>query len=71
MNVRPRSILLVLAGLAILVGGSIAWYLASPLFITNRVEEDFPIQLPEAEAMERMSEEELAALAAEAMAAAK
>ena len=40
-----KSIILVVVGLiGLVIVGSIGWYLASPLFIDNVVDEDFPVQ---------------------------
>lgn len=50
---RPRLIVAGLVGLVLVIGlaGAAGWYLLSPLFIDNVVEEAFPVvQAPEAEA---------------------
>lgn len=57
-----------LIGLVIL--GVAGWYLASPLFINNVVDEEFPAQLPSSEALAQMSEEELKQAEAKVMEAA-
>jgi hypothetical protein len=60
-------ILLVVLCAAVGAGG---WYLASPLFIDTVVDEGLPFDLPSAEALAGMSEEELQALEVELLAAA-
>ena len=45
------------------------WYLASPLFINNAVDEAFPFELPEATTLDNMDGEAMAALEAEFMTA--
>lgn len=47
----------------------VVWYLGSPLFIDNTVDEAFPFEVPAAAAMAAMSEEEKMALEAEFMTA--
>jgi len=57
-----------LAGLVVV--GAAAWFLASPLFIDNVVDEAFPVQLPSSEELAQMSEEELKQMETKAMEAA-
>ena len=46
-------------GLVVLIGiFAIGWYLASPLFIDNTVDEAFPFEVPSEAAMAEMSEDE-------------
>lgn len=47
----------------------VVWYLASPLFINNAVDETFPFEMPEASAMDGMSEADKMALEEEFMTA--
>ena len=48
---------------------AVGWYLVSPLFITNSVDEAFPFEIPDAAAMADMDSEEMASLEADFMAA--
>lgn len=43
---------------AIVGGGAVAWYLASPLFIDRNVDESFPLEAPGQEERAQMLEEE-------------
>ncbi|MEM7347087.1 MAG: DM13 domain-containing protein [Chloroflexota bacterium] len=56
--------LIVCAGVA-----AAGWYLASPLFIDDVVEEEFPFEMPSEEKLAEMTDEELAAMEAEVLAA--
>ena len=56
---------LVAAGVVLVVG----WYLASPLFITNSVDEAFPFEVPDSATLSNMDADEMAALEADFMAA--
>ena len=56
---------LVAAGVVLAVG----WYLASPLFITNSVDEAFPFEAPDSATLSNMDADEMAALEADFMAA--
>jgi len=53
---------LVMIGLAVVVlvvvGGAIAWYLVSPLFIDRTVDESFPLEAPGQEGTTQVPEEE-------------
>lgn len=64
----------IVAGVAGLIGlvivGAVGWYLISPLFIDNVVEEEFPFDLPSPEQLAQMPEAELAKMEAEVMEAA-
>lgn len=70
---KTRSLLLI-GGIAGLVGlivvFAVAWYLVSPLFIDNVVEEEFPSELPSAEQLAQMPQEEREKMAEQAMEAA-
>jgi hypothetical protein len=57
-----RIFIFIIAGIAIVIGLAVAWYLASPLFITRTVDEAFPIEVPPVEELEQMPEEELVEL---------
>ena len=68
MKLRTLVIIIVaLIGLGI--AGSIAWYLASPLFINNTVDEAFPFDLPSQAELDVLSDAEMKAMEAEFMAA--
>lgn len=67
MNKRTWIIVGVVA--ALLIALPIGWYLVSPLFIDNTVDEAFPFEMPDAAALANMSEAEMKALEAEFMAA--
>lgn len=65
MKNRPLKIV---AGLIILgVCGVAGWYLVSPLFIDQVVQEDFPFEIPSPEKLAQMSAEELKQMEAEVM----
>ncbi len=50
----------ILIGAVVVIGGlAAAWYLASPLFIDNTVDEAFPVNLPTVEEAADMSAEEI------------
>ena len=57
-----RLIFFLLAGIVVVAGLAVAWYLASPLIINRTVDEAFPIDVPPVEELEQMPEEELAEL---------
>ena len=65
-----RALTTIISLLGVVVVGAVVWYLASPLFFDNVVEEDFPISIPSAEEIEQMSEEEKAQKEEEIMEAA-
>ena len=56
---------IVAAGVVLAVG----WYLASPLFITNSVDEAFPFEAPDSATLSNMDADEMVALEADFMAA--
>ena len=56
MKSRLWVIIIGIVGLAIVL--SVAWYLASPLFINRVVEEDFPAQVPNAAEVVQIPQEE-------------
>ena len=60
---RPLVLVAGLAGLVIF--SAVAWWLASPLFISNSVDEAFPFAMPSAAEMEAMTEAEKMAKEAE------
>ena len=53
-----RRLLVILIILAVAVGAPIAWWLGSPLFIDQSVDEAFPLDIPDAEAVAAMPEVE-------------
>lgn len=56
-----RTVLIFVGAIAVIVGIAVAWYLISPLFIDNTVDEAFPIQLPSETEASAMSGDELEA----------
>ena len=59
-DVMKKSIGFIVGGLiGLVVLTSAGWYLASPLFIDNVVDEAFPLELPSPEALAQMPQEEL------------
>lgn len=67
MKLKP---LLIIGGLiGLIIVGAVGWYLISPLFIDNTVDEAFPFEVPDAAEIEAMPAEERAALEAELVAA--
>jgi len=67
MKLKPLLIIGGLIGLVIV--GAVGWYLISPLFIDNTVDEAFPFEAPAAAEVEAMPAEERAALETELVAA--
>ncbi len=67
MKLKPLLIIGGLIGLVII--GAVSWYLISPLFIDNTVDEAFPFEVPDNAAIEAMPVEERAALEADLVAA--
>jgi len=67
----PKNILaIIISLLGLAMVGALVWYLAAPLFIDDVVDEEFPIAIPSAEEIEKMSDEEKAQAEAEIMEAA-
>lgn len=66
---KTRSILITAGILGLIVIIAAGWYLGSPLFIDNTVEEAFPFELPQESALSEMSAEERTSLEAEFIAA--
>ncbi len=64
MNKNSKLIIGILVVAIILAAG---WYLASPLFINNAVDEAFPFEVPDATTLANMDGDEMAALEAEFM----
>jgi hypothetical protein len=59
---------LIIAGvIGLIIVVPVAWYLASPLFIDQVVEEDFPAQIPSAAELAQMPEEKRQEMEAEVM----
>lgn len=67
MKNRPLLIAIVIIALIIIL--PLAWWLGSPLFINNQVDEAFPFDLPSTEAMADMSAEEKDEMVTEILAA--
>ncbi len=66
---KNRS-LIILAGLiGLIIVGAVVWYLASPLFINQSVDEAFPFEAPSQEALAQMPEVELEQVRADLQAA--
>jgi hypothetical protein len=66
MSKNSKLLLGIVAAAVVLAVG---WYLASPLFINNSVDEAFPFEIPDATTLANMDDDEMAALAAEFMTA--
>ena len=64
-----RPVIIIGGLLGLIVFGAVAWWLASPLFIDNTVDEAFPFEVPSAAEVSTMSAEERMAVEAEFMAA--
>ena len=67
---NKRALLIAVVLIVVAVGGAAAWWLGSPLFINTVVEEELPFEIPTAEEMEKMSEDEREKVAADVMDAA-
>ena len=67
---NKRALLIAVVLIVVVVGGAAAWWLGSPLFINTVVEEELPFEIPTAEEMEKMSEDEREKVAADVMDAA-
>lgn len=63
-----RNLKLGLGALVVLVGLAVAYYLFSPLFINNVVDEDFPLDLPTVDEAAAMSADEIEQAVTSAMA---
>ena len=66
MSKNGKLLVGILAAAVVLAAG---WYLASPLFITNSVDEAFPFEIPDATTLANMDTAEMADLEEEFMAA--
>ena len=67
---KIRSLFFLGAGLiGLVIVGSIAWYLISPLFINNSVDEAFPFDLPNQSELATLSDSDMQEMEAEFMAA--
>jgi hypothetical protein len=66
---KNRALLVIGVVVVIVVGGALAWYLASPLFIDRTVDETFPFEVPSQEDLAQMSDEELKEMEVEFMTA--
>lgn len=66
---KQRPFVLVAALVGLVIVAAVAWWLASPLFISNAVDEAFPFEMPSAAEMSAMTEAEKMAKEAEFMAA--
>ena len=64
MSMR-RRIILAGGGVGAIVAIAVAWWLGSPLFVSNVVDEAFPFEMPESAAMDSMPAEEKQQLKAE------
>jgi len=64
MSMR-RRIILAGGGVGVIVAIAVGWWLVSPLFVTNVVDEAFPFEMPESAAMATMPAEEKQELKAE------
>lgn len=64
-----RTILIIVAVIVIVIGAPIVWWLASPLFIDQTVDEAFPFEIPSAQEMAALSEEEKVAVIEEVVTA--
>ncbi len=53
-----RTLLIIIVALVILIGAPVAWWLGSPLFINQTVDEAFPFDIPSADAMADMTMDE-------------
>jgi hypothetical protein len=62
-----KTIIYSLGAIALIVGLAVAWYLASPLFINRTVNEEFPVEVPAPEELEKMSDDELVELESDFM----
>lgn len=60
-----RPVIMIGGLLGLIVFGAVAWWLASPLFITNTIDEAFPFEAPGAAEIAGMSEEERMAIETE------
>lgn len=67
---NKRALLIAVGLIVVVVGGAGAWWLGSPLFLDQVVEEELPFEIPTEEEMADMSEDELAKVTADVMDAA-
>jgi len=64
-----RGVLISIGVISLIAVVAIGWYLVSPLFIDQTVDEAFPFDVPDPTTLEEMSESEMKALESEFMAA--
>lgn len=64
-----RTLLIIIAALVIFVGAPVAWWLGSPLFIDQAVDEAFPFDIPTAAEVAEMPEDEKEAVVEQVVAA--
>jgi hypothetical protein len=69
MDKRNKTLWIILGLVALAAFGTVAWYLASPLFINRSVEEAFPFEMPSQEDIAQMSAPEKEELESEFRAA--
>ena len=67
---NKRALLIAIGLIVVVVGGTAGWWLVSPLFLDQVVEEELPFEIPTAAEMEEMSEDEREKVAADVMDAA-
>jgi hypothetical protein len=60
---KKRLLVMIGVAVVVVVGGAVAWYLASPLLIDKTVEEPFPIEAPGQDDMAQVPEEDRQAAA--------
>lgn len=54
-----RTVIAIIGAIVVVIGIAVGWYLISPLFINQTVDDAFPIELPDAAAASEMSGDEL------------
>ena len=64
-----KTLLIVAAVIVVVIGAPVAWWLGSPLFIDQTVDDPFPFQIPAPEELEAMSDDEKDAVVQEVVAA--
>jgi hypothetical protein len=63
-----KNLIIAIAGLiGLIIVGAVGWYLVSPLFIDNAVDEEFPFELPSPAELAQMPAEELEKMEAKAL----
>ena len=62
-----KPVIIIAGVIGLIIVGTVGWYLASPLFIDNVVDEEFPLEVPSPEELAQMPAEEMEKVEAKVM----